>query len=453
MPNNLSLTEAAHEIRAGHLSPLELTRACLAQIDTLDSTLKAWVTLDREGAEQQARKLQEELANGHDRGPLHGIPIGLKDIIYTKNMRTTGGSKILQDFVPEYDATATARLRRSGAILLGKTATTEYACFDPAETCNPWNPNHTPGGSSSGSAAAVAARMCPAALGSQTGGSISRPAAYCGTVGLKATHGRVSLHGVLPVSFSLDHVGPITRSVADAALLLQSIAGPDPQDPVSASVPTTDYRVRPPARPPRIGLLRSYFLETASSDMQTATEQAAHTLQSAGAQIQNVELPDSFASVHQLHRILMIAEAAEYHAEQFQTRREDYRPGLRSMIEEGLTLSAVDYARARYHQLRFKSEIRSAFSNVDLLLTPATPAPAPEGLASTGNPAFNSPWSYAGLPTVVLPVALSPQGLPIAIQLIAPAFSETDLLCAAHWCEVHLSWNQSPTLLKQNGTL
>ena len=250
MPHTLTITQAAEEIRSGRLSPLELLQACLSQIDALDSRLHAWVHVDREGAEQRARILQEDLANGRYRGPLHGIPIGIKDIIDVKGLPTAAGARHLYNRIPDEDAAVVARLRRSGAVIHGKTVTTPFACFDPAETRNPWNPDHTPGGSSSGSAAAVAARMCPAALGSQTGGSISRPAAYCGLVGLKPTFGRISLRGIVPVSYELDHPGPITRSAADAAVILQALAGRDPLDPLSADVPVDTYRVEPLTCPP-----------------------------------------------------------------------------------------------------------------------------------------------------------------------------------------------------------
>ena len=447
MPHTLTITQAAEEIRSGRLSPLELLQACFSQIDALDSRLHAWVHVDREGAEQRARGLQEELARGRYRGPLHGIPIGIKDIIDVKGLPTAAGARRLYDLVPDEDAAVVARLRRSGAVIPGKTVTTPFACFDPAETRNPWNPDHTPGGSSSGSAAAVAARMCPAALGSQTGGSISRPAAYCGLVGLKPTFGRISLRGIVPVSYELDHPGPFTRSAADAAVILQCLAGRDPLDPLSADVPVDTYRIEPLASPPRAGIIRTYFPDNADEAMRAATDDAIERLASAGAQFTDVDMPASFADLHDNHALLLAAGAASVHGERYDARRDAFPPGLCEIIERGRAAGAVDYARARRHQVAFKSEVLAAFDGVDVLLTPATPTPAPSGLTSTGNPAFNSPWSYAGLPTSVLPAACTSDGLPAGVQLVARPFAENRLLSVSAWCETRLEWNRAPSIL------
>ncbi len=226
-PYSLSMTEMIARIRRRRLSPVALMESVLARIDSLEPRIQAWVTIDRKAILEEARRTQDEISRGKLRGPLHGIPIGVKDIFYTAGMKTTAGSKIFENFIPSYDSTAVQRLKQAGAIILGKTATTEFAQLDPAPTRNPWNPDHTPGGSSSGSAAAVAVAMCPAALGSQTGGSVLRPAAYCGVVGLKPTYGRISRHGVIACSWTLDHVGILARSVTDAAILLGVLAGHD----------------------------------------------------------------------------------------------------------------------------------------------------------------------------------------------------------------------------------
>ena len=447
MPHTLTITQAAEEIRSGRLSPVELLHACLSQIDALDSRLRAWVSLDRAGAGHCARGLQEELARGRYRGPLHGIPVGIKDIIDVRGLPTAAGARHLYNLVPDEDAAVVARLRRSGAVIPGKTVTTPFACFDPAETRNPWNPEHTPGGSSSGSAAAVAARMCPAALGSQTGGSISRPAAYCGLVGLKPTFGRISLRGILPVSYELDHPGPFTRSVADAAVILQCLAGKDPLDPLSADVPVDTYRIEPLSRPPRVGIVRTYFPDNADETMRAATDDAIERLASEGAEFTDVHMPGSFAELHENHALLLAVGAANVLEERYVAHRDAFPPGLCEIMERGRSAGAVDYARARRHQISFKSEVLAAFEGVDLLLTPATPTPAPSGLTSTGNPAFNSPWSYAGLPTIVLPAACSADGLPAGIQLVARPFAEIRLLTVSAWCETRLEWNRTPSIL------
>jgi Asp-tRNA(Asn)/Glu-tRNA(Gln) amidotransferase A subunit family amidase len=446
MPNNLTIAAASREIASGNLSPKTLLKACLDRIDALEDRIKAWAFLDREGAVAQAGRLEKELAGGTPRSPLHGIPIGIKDIMYVAGLPNTAGSSILKDFIPEFDATLVSRLRKAGAVILGKTITTPFACFDPAETCNPWNIGHTPGGSSSGSAAAVASGMCLAAMGSQTGGSITRPAAFCGIVGLKPTLGRVSVHGVVPVSFNLDHPGPLARSVEDAAIILQVIAGHDPSDSLSLSDPPLRYLPEPLSRPPRIGLIKEYFYAHADDSMTSATENAMALLRTGGAEFVEVDLPKSFDSLHQSHRTIMVCEGAAYHDDLFRQHKKEYPPGLRSLVEEGLAASAVTYAKARRHQIDYKLDIQSAFQNVDILLTPATRTPALATLDSTGDPAFNSPWSYAGLPTVSLPVELTPSGLPAAIQLVGPPLSEAPLLSTAHWCEKILGWNESPDL-------
>jgi aspartyl-tRNA(Asn)/glutamyl-tRNA(Gln) amidotransferase subunit A len=254
--------------------------------------------------------------------------VGLKDIIFTAGVETAAGSKVLAGFVPEYDATVTARLKAAGAIILGKTVTTEFAMFEPGPTRNPWNPEHTPGGSSSGSAAAVAARMCPAAFGSQTAGSILRPAAFCGIVGLKPTYGRVSRHGVVPVSWTLDHVGPMVRTVADAALLLKVVAGPDPNDPTTLPVPVDDYpaAVGQDAAGLRVGIPDRFFTEAADDESRRAYEAAVTRLKELGLMLRPVRLPGVFEPLRDAHRTIMYAEAATFHKKWFAERPDDYRP-------------------------------------------------------------------------------------------------------------------------------
>jgi len=448
MPHTLTIAKAAQQIQSSDLSPVELANACLSRIDQLDDVLKAWVTIDRDKVLKVAQKRQGECDQGNIRGPLHGIPIGIKDIFYTKNQLTTGGSAFLKDFIPEFDATAVKRLRQAGAIILGKTATTEYASFDPTDTCNPWNNDHTPGGSSSGSAAAVSAQMCPAALGSQTGGSITRPAAYCGIVGFKPTYSRVSVKGVLPVSFSLDHVGPLTRTVKDAALVFQAIGGFDPSDPLSSDRQMPDCVSAVHTQldtPPRIGIISPFFMEKADDDMRYAGELAVETFRAGGAEVIEVVPPKGFKDVLNKHRLIMYVEAAAYHAERFERNAKKFRPNLRGLIQEGLLLPAVAYADALEHRLRFRSDTRYFFKKVDVLLTPATTTPAPEGLSSTGNPAFNAPWSHAGLPTITLPVTVT-NGLPCGIQFIGPAWCEDHLFQIAQWCETHLGFDNTPDL-------
>ena len=290
--HELTASEMAQRVRQRECSPVTLVDALLQQIDRLEPKIEAWVTLDRAGALATAKRLEEEAQRGHVQGPLHGVPIGIKDIYYTAGIKTTCGSRIFSDQVPSYDATTVARLKQAGAIILGKTVTTEFATADPGPTRNPWHLDHTPGGSSSGSAAGVAARMIPAALGSQTGGSIQRPAAYCGVFGLKPTHGRVSNYGVFPVSWCLDRMGPLARSVTDIALVLQVLAGHEPMDPSTSRSPVPDYlqAVQRAERPPRLGLVREFYLERADPELRAHTEAVAERLGRAGATVEEVKL-------------------------------------------------------------------------------------------------------------------------------------------------------------------
>lgn len=445
--HDLTVSEAAAEIRRGNLSSVGLVETLLGRIGKLEPDLKAWVTIDHEGALGSAQDLDAELKQGKaPRGPLHGIPIGAKDIFYTAGLKTTAGSKIYADFIPDYDATCIARLREAGALILGKAVTTEFATSDPSPTRNPWNPAHTPGGSSSGSSVAVATRMCPAALGSQTGGSTCRPASYNGIVGLKPTYGRISRYGVIPVSWSLDTVGILVRTVEDAAILLGAMAGHDPKDPGSSREPVDDYTVGLDSLegPPRIGLVRQHFLEVCDDEVRAHTEGMVQRLAQQGAEVQDVRLPDSFATCYAAHRTLMNVECAAFHEETFNQRPDDYGPKLRSTIESGMLVPGVKYLQAQRLRRRFYLDMAELSGKVDVLLTPSTPTPAPRDLTTTGDPMFQSPWTFAGLPTVTIPSGLSHSGLPLGIQLAGPMFGEASLLAVARWCEMALGVKLEP---------
>ena len=446
--HTLGVGELADLVRRREVSPVEVVEACLKQIEALEPKLHAWAALDPPGALEAARRCEQALRQGDAVGPLCGVPVGFKDIYYTAGLRTAAGSRVYADFVPAYDATTVVRLKEAGAVSLGKTVTTEFATADPSPTRNPWNTAHTPGGSSSGSAAAVAARMLPAALGSQTGGSTLRPAAYNGIVGLKPTYGRISRYGVIPVSWCLDHVGILVRSVADAALVLQAIAGHDAHDPGSLSQAVGDYptAVQQAEKPPRIGVLRQFFFEQADAETQQHATQVVERLARAGATGHDVALPPSFATVLAAHRTIMRVEAAAFHADMFATQRQQYGAKLRETIEAGLVIPGVEYLRAQRLRRLFQEEVPRMFTDVDVLLTPATPAPAPRDLSTTGDPKFQSPWTYAGVPTIALPSGLSQHGMPLGIQLIAPALHEERLLQAARWCEATLQVSLMPPL-------
>jgi aspartyl-tRNA(Asn)/glutamyl-tRNA(Gln) amidotransferase subunit A len=377
--------------------------------------------------------MAQELRKGPWRGPLHGIPIGIKDIFDMFDWPTAAGSRLWQNSIARQDATVVDRLRRAGAVLVGKTVTTQYASFDPPPTRNPWNPERTPGGSSSGSAAALACGMCLGALGSQTGGSITRPASYCGVAGCKPTYGRVSVQGVVPLAASMDHPGPMARCVRDLAILLQVIAGSDDHDPGYSRTPMTHLGTLR-GTPPNLGRLRGLFEEQSEPIVKQTMDQVCDRLRAAGARIQEIALPASFSEVTAQHRTVMAVEAAAFHQERLRRHPEDYGPCIRSLLEEGLACPAPQYARTKDHQRSLTQEMASCLSSVEALLTPAAPGPAPAA-ATTGDPVFNSPWSYTGLPTVSFPVAHSPEGLPLAIQLTGRAWGEADLLTTAFWCE------------------
>ena len=447
-PYELSITQAVTEIKEGNISPVDLVESLLSRIDALDGDLRAWVTIDREAVLEAARQKEFAADWGGELGPLHGVPVGLKDIFYTAGMLTACGSKVYSDFVPEYDATCVAKIKAAGGIVLGKAVTTEFATSDPSPTRNPWNLEHTPGGSSSGSSAAVAARMVPAALGSQTGGSTCRPAAYNGIVGLKPTYGRISRYGVVPVSWSLDHVGILTRTVADAALMLTVMSGGDDNDPGSLRQPvpgfTEQMNAAAAGAPPRIGLIRQYFEDYATQEVWAHTEAVAQKLAGAGADIVEVPLPESFNHAHSMQRIVMNVECAGFHAENHRTRAADYGPRIRSGIEMGLITPSATYLKALKLRRQFRADMNRMAEQVDILMMPATPAPAPKDLNTTGDAAFQAPWTAAGLPTVVVPTGLSSLGMPMAVQFAAPMGEEGRLLGAGLRCEQVAGLKQSP---------
>lgn len=448
-PSSLTVTEIARRIRAGELSPVAVVEACLARIDEAEPSVLAWVHVDRRGALEAARGLEAEARAGRIRGPLHGVPVGIKDIYHVAGMVTTAGAAAFAHERPAADAETVARLRRAGAVILGKTATTEFAYADPAATRNPWNPEHTPGGSSSGSAAAVALRMVPLALGSQTVGSTLRPAAYCGVVGLKPTHGRISARGVIPLAWSLDHMGIFSRSVVDAALALSVLAGHDPADPYSAPVPIADYPGALAGRQeaPRLGVPPSLFRDKAGPEVSAHLQAVASAFQKGGAAVEEVSLPATAEAIHDAGQVVMRVEAATFHAARFALHAGSYRPKIRALIEEGMAVSGVEYVRAQHTRRRFREEMEPLLDRYAALLMPVAYTTAPRGLATTGDPGLCAPWSFAGLPAIALPSGLAPDGLPLAIQLVAGAFAEDRLLAVARWCEAALGFEAEPTAL------
>ncbi len=427
---SLPAGRAATLIADGALSPMDLLESCLARIAERDAEIRAWVYVDEAGARAVARERHDEARGGRRRGPLHGVPVGIKDIFHVAGMTTTCGAAPVFHTVATEDAAAVARLRAAGAIILGKAHTTEFAYFEPGPTRNPWNPAHTPGGSSSGSAAAVAARMTPLALGTQTVGSLLRPAAYCGVVGFKGTHGLIPTEGVVPLAWSLDHVGVFARAVADVALAAGVLAG----RPLAGPAP----------RPPRLALAPE-LVERATPETAAEVRATAARLARAGATIEEVKLPASFAGVHAAGRAVLEVEASAYHEELYRVHAAAYRPRTRELIAGGLTRPAVAYVRAQRARLAFREEVMPLLAAHDALLSPTAPAPAPEGLGATGDPWFCAPWSFAGVPACSLPSAVSALGLPHAVQLVAAAERDAELLAVAAWCERVLDFKLSPS--------
>ncbi len=443
---DLTIAEAANQIKERKLSPVELMESLLARVDALEATLKVWVTLDADAALEAARQSEQELEQDGPRSPLHGIPFGIKDIYYTKGVKTTACSAIYADFVPGYDATTVALLKSAGAIIMGKTVTTEFASGDPSPTRNPWNVAHTPGGSSSGSAAGVAARMFPASLGSQTGGSVLRPASYNGVVGLKPTFGRISKYGVIPLAWSFDTMGSFTRTVEDAALVLNALAGYDENDLSTSnrSVPDYSSAIGSQQSPPRIGVLRQFYEDNSDDEIRKHTQEVVERFSKAGAAVEDVTVPTSFDTLLAAHSIIMSVEAAAIHQADFSARPDDYSPRIRSSIEIGTLVPAVTYMQAQRIRRKFRKDMEEAVRGFDVLLTPSTTSPAPRDLNTTGNPMFQSPWTSCGFPTISLPSGLSASGLPMGTQLASAPFEEIALLAAAHWCEQVLDFKLAP---------
>jgi len=434
MATPITIQEATRAIRAGRLTPGDLLERCLAQIRGHEAAVRAWALVDEDGARQAAAERTREAERGRWRGPLHGIPIGVKDIIDVKGLPTRAGSPLLGHEPAAADAPVVAALRRAGAVILGKTVTVEFACFDPSPTRNPWNLSHTPGGSSSGSAAALAMGMCLGALGTQTGGSLVRPSAYCGVATCKPTFGRLSTQGIVPVSASLDHPGPMARTVGDVALLLGCLFG------------KPNWRPLGPASAPRLGLVETTLLMDCDAAVQRTTQAAMEQLARAGADIQPIALPSRFAEAMKMHRCIMSVEAAAEHRERFAAHRGQYGPLIAALLDEGLAISAVDYVEAKAWHRDFRREAARLLDGLDALAMPSTPTTAPPTLATTGTPHFQAPWSLGRLPVVSLPCGLADDGLPVALQLIGRRNGEARLLEIAAWCEASLGFNALPTL-------
>ena len=429
----LSLTEAVADIRDGRITAAELMRDCLARIDEVEAAVHAWAFLDRDHARQQAEAADLHRKHGKALGPLHGVPIGIKDIIDTGDMPTELGSPLWAGRTPRQDAAVVARLRAAGAVIMGKTVTTEYAYRQPGRTTNPHDATRTPGGSSSGSAAAVAAHMVPGALGSQTNGSVIRPAAFCGVVGFKPTHGLVPRRGMLLLSRTLDHVGVFARTVPDAALLAETLAGFDEEDPDTrplARPPLAAVAASEPPLPPRLAFVRTPAWERAEPVTREAFAELGEVL---GDAMADVELGASFEPVVAMHRTIMEVEMAHNLSRDYDKGRDRLSPALRGVIERGRAQAAVDYTAAVAGIPALNGALEPLFDEFDAIVTPAAPGEAPHGLATTGDPIFCTIWTYLGTPAVTLPLLRSTTGMPLGVQLVARRGGDARLLRTARW--------------------
>ena len=438
-PAGLSATEAARRIRDGELTSEELVQSCLERIDALEDTVGAWTYLDRDHALAQAKAAHERRRSGESLGPLHGVPGGVKDIYDTADMPTENGTVLQAGRRPREDATAVALLRQAGAVILGKTVTTELAVFAPGKTRNPHNPGHTPGGSSSGSAAAVAAGMVPLATGSQTAGSIVRPAAFCGVVGYKPTHGLISRHGVLAQSRTLDTLGGFARSLADVALLAEVMMVYDSRDPdlrPSGRPRLSEVAAEPPPVTPALALVRGPVWDKAEPDTQEAFAELVEAL---GETCEALELPEVFAQGNPAQRTVQTVEMALNYAPLYERGADKLSPILMDMVGEGQGRTALEYARALRLREVLNAGLEEVFAHFDAIVTPAANGPAPEGLGATGDPAFCSLWTLCGTPAVSLPLLTASNGLPMGVQLVGRRGDDARLLRTARWLSETLS--------------
>jgi aspartyl-tRNA(Asn)/glutamyl-tRNA(Gln) amidotransferase subunit A len=455
MPVLDTISDLAPRLRRKELSPVELTRASLDRIEKLNPALNAFITVTAEPALAGARAAESEISRGQWRGPLHGVPIALKDLIDTAGMRTTAASGVYENRVPAEDAEVVRHLRRAGAIILGKNNLHEFAYGGSSlvsffgDIHNPWNTAHIAGGSSGGSAAAVAAGLCYAAIGTDTAGSIREPAALCGCVGLKPTYGRVSARGVIPLSWSLDHVGPLAATVADAAVVLQAIAGYDPLDANSANVPFADYvsTLHDGAKNLRIGVPRAHFYDDLDDEVRVAVEHALAVIAGLVTDVRElqIDIPTD--------RAVQAAESYAYHADQVGRTPELYRPETLRRIRSGEKISATEYIHRRRELDQERRRAHDIFAEVDLLVTPTTPIPAPAIADLKKNPDAlrpaelallrnTRPFNVWGLPAISLPCGFTKNGLPIGLQIAGPHWREDFVLRLAHAYEVATEWHQ-----------
>jgi Asp-tRNA(Asn)/Glu-tRNA(Gln) amidotransferase A subunit family amidase len=429
----LSATDAARAIAEGAVSSEQLVEACLARIRAAEPEVQAWQFLDPEHALAQARARDLDRSEGRPCGPLHGVPIGIKDIIDTADMPTEDGTVLHAGRTPDRDATVVSMLRAAGAVIMGKTVTTECATYSPGKTRNPHNSAHTPGGSSSGSAAAVAAGMVPLALGSQTNGSVIRPAAFCGVYGFKPTHGLIPRHGILKLSRTLDHVGFFARTLEDIALLAERLVGHDERDPDThprARIPFVRTAAEEPPLTPQLAFVKTPVWDRAAAETRDAFAELAEAL---GAQCEEYELPESLREAWDWQRTIMEAEMAANLDLEWDKGRDRLSESLRAQLARGREVKAVDYQKALARIPVLHQGFEELFSRFDAVLTPSAPGTAPEGLEATGDPAFCTLWTLCGMPALNVPLMRGENALPLGAQLVGARHDDARLLRTARW--------------------
>ncbi len=459
-----TLAELTGLLARRKVGAVEVTQAFLDRIERIDPRLNTYITVTAEAALRQARQLDRRRGA---QGSLHGVPLGLKDLCATKGIRTTAGSKILSDWVPRTDATVVERCRNAGAVVLGKLNMHEFAfgvtTNNPhfGATHNPWDLERIPGGSSGGSGAAVAASLCAGALGTDTGGSIRIPASLCGVVGLKPTYGRVSRHGIVPLSWSLDHVGPLAKTVEDAALLLQVLAGADPRDATCSTRAVPNYRtaLRRSPKGMRLGIPREHFFDVLDAEVRSAFDAAVATLKRLGLRTRAVSIP-SLPQTQSAEVAIMAAEATTYHAHNLRLRGDDFGADVRLPLELGRMIPATTFLAAQRLRARLAAECAAAFEQADVLLVPSTPIAAPhidEQMVEVDGAPFDismllsrnmMPFNLTGLPAIALPCGRSRSGLPLALQLVGRSFDEAAILRVAHAYEQATAWHQQAPALE-----
>jgi len=428
----LGAAQAARAIANGELSSEQLVQACLARIREVEPTVQAWQYLDEQHALAQARGRDLQRAEGRPCGPLHGVPVGIKDIVDTADMPTEDGTPLHAGRMPPGDATVVAMLRAAGAVILGKTVTTELATYSPGKTRNPHDPLRTPGGSSSGSAAAVAAGMVPFAIGTQTNGSVIRPAAFCGVYGFKPTHGWIPRHGILKLSRSLDTVGVFARSLEDIALVAEQMIGFDERDPDSrprARAPLVATQAQEPPLPPRLAFVKTHLWDGAEASMREAFGELRDAL---GADCEEYVLPDAVREAWDWHRTIMESEMAAHLDLEWERGRDSLSQPLRAQLARGREVRALDYQKALQRIPPLIESFDELFSRYDAIVTPAAPGTAP-ALATTGDPSFCTLWSLCGMPACNLPLMAGADGLPLGVQLVGRRDSDARLLRTARW--------------------